>query len=158
MSSYVFLPINIFLVLQISCFGKAKTCCDLNTVHRIHNFVSLIFQWYHCAIGVLSVWHMFRNYVIYRCDWLSIKFCGTILLENCSFFSKIPFSISVESPRIFQCFTSIPAGHSVRQIDGDLSRRSFFSQICFSTYWWWYWIIFLNCCGITVHFCNKFLR
>ena len=76
MSSYVFLPINIFLVLQISCFGKAKTCCDLNTVHRIHNFVSLIFQWYHCAIGVLSVWHMFRNYVIYRCDWLSIKFCG----------------------------------------------------------------------------------
>ena len=44
-----------------------------------------------------------------------------ILFENCSCFSKIHFSISVESPRIFQGLISIPAGHWVRQIDGKSS-------------------------------------
>jgi len=39
------------------------------------------------------------------------NFAKTILFENCSCFSKIPFSFSVESPRIFQCLISIPAGH-----------------------------------------------
>ena len=56
-----------------------------------------------------------------------------IPFENCSSFSKITFSISVESPRIFQCLFSIPAGHWVRQIDGDLPRRFFcqrYSQPC----------------------------
>ena len=68
--------------------------------------------------------------------WLSIEatdywsnFAKTILFENCSCFSKIPFSISVESPRIFQCLISIPAGHWVRQIDSDLPRRFFLSAL-----------------------------
>jgi len=39
------------------------------------------------------------------------NFAKTILFENCSCFSKISFSISVESPSIFQCLISIPAGH-----------------------------------------------
>jgi len=39
------------------------------------------------------------------------NFAKTILFENCSCFSKIPFSISVESPKILQCRISIPAGH-----------------------------------------------
>ena len=55
------------------------------------------------------------------------NFAKTILFENCSCFWKKPFSISVESPRIFQCLISIPAGHWVRQIDGDLPRRFFLS-------------------------------
>jgi len=38
------------------------------------------------------------------------NFAKTILFENCSCFSKIPFSISVDPPRIFQCLISIPAG------------------------------------------------
>jgi len=50
--------------------------------------------------------------------WLYIEandyrsnFSKTILFENCSCFSKIPLSISVEYPRIFQCLILIPAGH-----------------------------------------------
>jgi len=56
-------------------------------------------------------------------------FAKTILFENCSCFSKIPFSISVESPRIFQCLISIPAGHRVRQIDSNLPRWFFWSAL-----------------------------
>ena len=33
------------------------------------------------------------------------------------------------SPKIFQCLVSIPAGHWIRQIDGDLLRRFFLSAL-----------------------------
>ena len=67
-----------------------------------------------------------------------IKFCENdsfrkLFLLRKRFFSKIvpkiPFSFSVESPRIFQCLISIPPGHGVRQIDGDLPRRFFMSDL-----------------------------
>ena len=81
---------------------------------------------YQCVIWMTSL----RNFVIYRGDWLTIKFCGNdSFFKNCSCFSKIPFSISVESPRIFQCLILIPAGHWVRQIDCDLHRRFFLSAL-----------------------------
>jgi len=57
------------------------------------------------------------------------NFAKTILFENCSCFSKIPFNISVESPRIFQCLISIPAGHWLRQIGGDLPSWFFLSAL-----------------------------
>ena len=61
----------------------------------------------------------------------------TILFENCSCFSKIPFSISVESPRIFQGLISIPAGHWVRQIDGKSSAICLADSFCqlYSALW-----------------------
>jgi len=49
------------------------------------------------------------GYFIEMTDYWS-NFAKTILFENCSCFSKMPFSICVESPRIFQCLISIPAG------------------------------------------------
>jgi len=72
--------------------------------------------------------------------WLYIEatdyrsnFAKTILFKNRSCCSKImiPFSISdrMESPRIFQCLISIPAGHWVWQIDSDLPRRFFLSAL-----------------------------
>ena len=57
------------------------------------------------------------------------NFAKMILFENCSCFSKIPFSISVESPRILHCLILIPAGHWVRKIDGNLPRRFFLSAL-----------------------------
>ena len=54
------------------------------------------------------------------------NFAKTILFENCSCFSEIPFSISVESPRIFQCLISIP----VRQIDGKSSAIYLADSFC----------------------------
>jgi len=68
------------------------------------------------------------GYFIEITDYRS-NFAKTILFENCSCFSKIPLSICVGSPRIFQCLISIPAGHWVRQIDGDLPRRFFWSTL-----------------------------
>ena len=65
------------------------------------------------------------------------NFAKTILFENCSCFSEIPFSISVESPRIFQCLISIPAGHWVRQIDGKSSATYLADSFCqlYSALW-----------------------
>ena len=77
-----------------------------------------------CVIVPLTEVSLF----IERTDYRS-NLAKTILFENCSCFSKIPFSVSVESPRIFQCLISIPAGHWVRQIDGDLPRRFFWSAL-----------------------------
>ena len=57
------------------------------------------------------------------------NFAKTILFENSFCFSKVSFCISVEFPRIFQCLISIPAGHRIRQIDGDLPRRFFLSAL-----------------------------
>ena len=67
-----------------------------------------------CILGTCS--EILLN--IEATDYRSI-FAKTILFENCSCF--IHFSISVESPTIYQCLISIPAGHWVRQIDGKSS-------------------------------------
>ena len=73
---------------------------------------------------------------IERTDYRS-NLAKTILFENCSCFSKIPFSISVESPRIFQGFISIPAGHWVRQMDGKSSAICLADSFCqhYSALW-----------------------
>jgi len=64
--------------------------------------------WYQCVV-LLDLQIEFSLF-IERTDYRS-NLAKTILFENCSCFSKIPFSISVESPRIFQCLISIPASH-----------------------------------------------
>jgi len=64
------------------------------------------------VLPVYSLFDICVELVIYveATDYRS-NFAKTIIFENCSCFSKIPFSISVESPWIFQCLISIPAGH-----------------------------------------------
>jgi len=91
---------------------------------------------YHPAAGytsALPVCCLFVNISkfcnLYRRLIIDQIFAKTFLFENCSCFSKIPFSVSVESPRIFQCLILIPASHWVRQIDGDLPRRFFLSAL-----------------------------
>ena len=101
---------------------------------RIHIFwvgcQVVVTLWYQCI--VLLEFDIEISLFIERTDYLS-NLAKTILFENCSCFSKIPFSISVESPRIFQCIITIPAGHWVRQIDGDLPAigNQFCVQICY---------------------------
>ena len=127
----------------MSCFvqkvmNKHTTFCRRNTISPViesTTFVSPNRRWHHSATGVLAAWQLFRIFVIYNTtdsieatDYRS-NFAKTILFENCCCFSKIPFSISVESLRIFQCLISIPAGHWVRQIEGDLPRRFFLSAL-----------------------------
>ena len=63
------------------------------------------------------------------------NFAKTILFENCSCFSKLPFSISVQSPKIFQCLISIPAGHwsvssANRRRSTSLILFVSFTQLC----------------------------
>jgi len=70
-----------------------------------------------CCVVINFAW----SFVIYREDSLSIKFGENDSFQKLFLFSKIPFSVSVESPRIFQGLISIPAGHWVRQIDGKSS-------------------------------------
>ena len=74
--------------------------------------------------------------LIERTDYRS-NLAKTILFDNCSCFSKIPFSISVESPRIFQGLISIPAGHWVRQIDSKSSAIFLADSFCqhYSALW-----------------------
>jgi len=123
--------------MQILCFDQKirnnlKHFCDWKmTPQSIESmtFVSPNGSWYRCATGVLSV-RLFSEILLFieATDYRS-NFAKTILFENCSCFSKIPFIISQESPRIFQCLISIPAGHWVGQIDGDLLRRFFWSAL-----------------------------
>jgi len=77
------------------------------------------------------------NFVIYRETDYRSNLAKTILFENCSSFSKIPFSISEESPRIFQGLISIPAGHWVRQIVGKSSAIYLANSFCqlYSALW-----------------------
>ena len=82
---------------------------------------------------LLPVYWLYHNtceFLLYieATDYRS-NFAKTMFFENSSCFSKIPFSILVESHRIFQCLISIPAGHWVRQIDSDLPRRFFLSAL-----------------------------
>ena len=64
--------------------------------------------WYQCVVLLYLIVEV--SLFIERTDYRS-NLAKTILFENCSCFSKIPFSISVESPKIFQGLILIPAGH-----------------------------------------------
>ena len=119
LASCVELTCTHFWVTQMSCFVQKNVnmhqpFCRRDTYHRLSNPQPL----YHPTDGSttpLPVCWMLDScskflLSIEATDYRS-NFAKTILFENCSCFSKIPFSISVESPRIFQCLISIPAGH-----------------------------------------------
>jgi len=93
---------------------------------------------YHCGTSVLFWFNVEVSSFTERFDYRS-NLAKTILFENCSCFSKIPFtgSISVESPRIFQGLISIHAGHWVRQIDGKSSAIYLADSFCqyYSALW-----------------------
>jgi len=90
--------------------------------------------WYYCVILLYGTCEI--SLFVEATDYRS-NLAKTILFENCSCFSKIPFSISVESPRIFQGLISIPAGHWVRQIDGKSSAIYLADSFCqhYSALW-----------------------
>jgi len=92
-------------------------------------FISPVGCLHHYATSVLYDWQSFEILLFIEATDYRSNFAKTILCEICSCFSKIPFSISVESPKIFQCLNSIPAGHWVRHIDGDLPRWFFLSVL-----------------------------
>ena len=78
------------------------------TENRTHNLCidrqPGIPQWYQCVVLLFNVEvSSFTKRTDYRSN-----LSKTILFENYSCFSKIPFSISMESPRIFQGLISIP--------------------------------------------------
>ena len=92
---------------------------------------------YHWSAGDTTMWPVCCVVGMSRSNFVNIEatdyqsnFAKTILFENCSCVSRIPFSISVESPRIFQCLISIPAGHWVRQIDGKPSAIYLADSFC----------------------------
>jgi len=97
-----------------------------NRIHKLCISRQTVAPFRYRCVGSLIVFECLIS--IEATDYRS-NFAKTILFENCSCFSKIPFSISVKSPRIFQCLISIPAGHWVRQINGDLPRRFFLSAL-----------------------------
>ena len=90
--------------------------------------------WYQCIVLLHTLVEV--SLFIERTDYRS-NLAKSILFENCSCFSKIPFSISVDSPRIFQGLISIPAGHWVRQIDGKSSAIFLADSFCqhYSALW-----------------------
>jgi len=123
--------------MQMSCFVQKNTSMIANISRHVHSMtggrthnlrimmqvlVPLTYKriplWLPSRICGELVW--FVETTDYRSN-----FAKTILFKNCFCFSKIPFNIYVESPSIFQCLISIPAGHWVRQIDDDLPRRLF---------------------------------
>jgi len=77
-----------FWVMQMSRFDQkimymcVDFCCrnTISPVIESTTFVSPDGRWHYSATGVLAAWQLFLNFVIYRGDWLSIKFC-----ENDSF-------------------------------------------------------------------------
>jgi len=109
--------------MQILCFdpkikNNLKNFCDCNV--KSHSIESTTFvlsngRWYRCATGVLSPWPFLRNFVIYRGDWLSIKFC-----ENGSFRKLFIFFENT-----FQYLGGISQDISVSHFD---SRRSLLSS------------------------------
>ena len=62
------------------------------------------------------------TFVIYSKYWYQSSRSVFNFIEN-------NFYISVESPMIFQCLISIPAGHWAQKIDSDLPRRFFLSAL-----------------------------
>ena len=105
--------------MQISCFDQKiknnlKNSHDHNTARlssKSTTFVSLKDQWHHCATSVLFSWLLYRNFVIHRGDWLSIKFC-----EKNSFRKLFLFFENT-----FQYLSGISQDISVSHFD---SRRS----------------------------------
>ena len=113
-----------FWVMQMSCFVQKivnmhSPLSRCNTISPVIKSTTFLLPGKGSTTPPQLCWLLSRCFEF----WLSIEatdyqsiFAKTILFENCSCFSKIPFSISMESPRIFQCLISIPAGHWVRQI------------------------------------------
>ena len=103
--------------MQISCFDQ-QIKNYLKIIHRTAwarlestTFVSFSGQVHHRATGMLCGSPWFRNFVIYRNDWLLIKFC-----ENDSFRKLFLFS-----KKTFQYLGGISQDISVSHFD---SRRS----------------------------------
>ena len=126
---HVFVPLTFFWIMQILCFNQKIKNNLINLYNRTSSpgvksttFISPCVCVHHYATSVSSCWHPVEILLFKKATDYRSNFANTILFENCSCFSKIPFSISVESPRIFQCLISISAGHWIRQIDGDLPR------------------------------------
>ena len=119
-------PTYFFQKVFTSKFCKYKVLTTKNTVYlpqakqrfhqitenRTHNLcISTQIKvplWYQCVVLLYTLVEVSLSIV--RTDYRS-NLAKTTLFENCSCFSKIPFSISVESPRIFQGLISIPTGH-----------------------------------------------
>ena len=132
-------------ILQIRSFDNKKYRLSSASGGRFH-FVTENRTHNLCINGELGVPQRYQcvmlsfirevSLFIERTDYRS-NLAKTILFENCSCFSKIPFSISVESPRIFQGLISIPAGHWVRQIDGKSSAIYLADSFCqhYSALW-----------------------
>jgi len=114
--------------MQTSCFDQKikynlETFCVGNTTSlniESTTFVSPNGRWHHCATSVLSAWLWFRNFLIYRSDWFSIKFC-----ENDSFRKLFLFFENT-----FQYLGGISQDISVSHFD---SRRSLISEFGKST-------------------------
>jgi len=112
-----------------------STCKTENRTHNLCIGSPLVIPlWYQCVVLLDSEGEI--SLFIDRTDYQS-NLAKTILFENCSCFSKIPFSISVEFPRIFQGLISIPAGHWVRQIDSKSSAIFLADSFCqhYSVLW-----------------------
>jgi len=91
-----------------ACFFR---CITTSPVVESTTFVSICTWWYHFLTSVLPVWQLCRICVIYRGDWLSIKFC-----ENDSFWKLFLFF-----ENIFQYLGGISQDISVSHFH---SRRS----------------------------------
>ena len=130
-----------FWVMQILFFDpkikkplKEFRECNV-TIQSIEStaFVSPNVRWYHCATCVLSVWMCIWNFVIYRGDWSSIKFCEKnsfwklfLFSENtCQYLGGISQDISVSH---FDSRRSLSSANR-RQIVGDLPGRFFLSAL-----------------------------
>ena len=80
--------------MQLSCFAQKITnirinfCCRNTILPVIESttFVSPDSRWHHSATGVLAGWHVFRIFVIYRGDWLTMIIDQDLRKR---FFSKI---------------------------------------------------------------------
>jgi len=138
-STHRFFRLQIFQAMQILCFDQKikktlKQIIECNVASQSvesTTFVSFNVQWYHCAACVLSacVW----NFVIYRGDWLSIKFCVNdsfrklfLFFENTfQYLAGISQDISVSH---FDSRRSLSSANR-RQIVGDLPRRFFWSAL-----------------------------
>jgi len=106
--------------------NRSTTLLNISNPQSLHPSTTCDFT----ALPVCCLLDCYSEILFYieATDYRS-NFAKTILFESWSCFSKIPFSISVESPRIFQCLISMTAGHWVWQIDGDLPGRFFLSAL-----------------------------
>jgi len=122
----------------MSCFVQKNKSVQANfsriipgtSANRIDNLWVILVVLLPLTYQRIPMWIPFENRWD---DWLSIKFCENGSFRKLSLFLENTFQylrgICVESPKIFQCLISIPAGHWVRQIDVDLPRRFFLSAL-----------------------------